>query len=99
MRKLALALLAAGGLALLAAPGALARGKGTFKTMRTKRSKDWGQWKIKGPKGTLVVRTKWSKDWSQWRITDRMKGEDPHLKMAAIFVCVMSGAVASLHKR
>ncbi len=55
----------------------------------------WKEWVITGPKGTIKVQTKWSGDdaWKEWTISDGMPEEDIDLKMAAIFPCIMAGAV------
>ena len=65
-------------------------GNGKKLQVRTVFSKSWDNWEITGPKGTIRVRTTFSKSWDNWSIDDNMSDEDTQLKIAAIFVCIIS---------
>lgn len=70
--------------------------KGTLNAKTVWSGNDrWKEWIITGPKGNIKVKTKWSGDdaWKEWTITDNMPEEDIDLKFAAIFPCLMAGAV------
>ena len=63
--------------------------KGNKIVVEARFSNKWTDWKIKGPKGIIKISTRWSNKISEWVIEDYMPGESVHLKMAAIFPCLM----------
>ncbi len=74
--------------------------KGTSElTIKTRFSGDddgWKDWVITGPKGKMNIKTRWSGGegaWKDWVIKDEMPDEDLSLKYAAVFTCLIPGAV------
>jgi len=58
----------------------------------------WKYWKIYNYNGNINVSATYSGEnaWTSWSINDYLPGEKTGLKMAAIFICVISGWMQNL---
>ena len=75
--------------------------KGTTLFVKAPKAGDWENWEITGPLGKMKFSSRWKYDWKEWDIKDKMKGEDLHLKIAAIFPCILTKPIFinAMHKK